>query len=115
MKYWQPYGITDPDAPYINGDPSIGRQGSIPPAGSIEQDQREIVNVIKGNGFAPSETDVHQLLIASRSQRMNYAVDTNDLPNTLTVSFVPPIGNEFLTPGLPLRIKPLIDNTDACT
>lgn len=115
MKYWQPYGITDPEAGYINGDPSIGRQGSIPPAGSIEQDQREIVNVIRGNQFPPSETDVHQLLVSCRSQRMNYAVDQNDLPNTITVSFVPPIGSEFLTPGLMLRIKPLIDNTDACT
>lgn len=94
MKYWQPYGITDPEAGYINGDPSIGRQGSIPPAGSIEQDQREIVNVIRGNQFPPSETDVHQLLVSCRSQRMNYAVDQNDLPNTITVSFVPPIGSE---------------------
>ena len=25
MKYAQPYGVTDPNAPYINGDPSIGR------------------------------------------------------------------------------------------
>ena len=35
MKYNPPYGITDPDGPYINGDPSIGRAGSIPPAESM--------------------------------------------------------------------------------
>ena len=114
MKYWQPYGITDPDAPYINGDPSIGRQGSIPPAGSIEQDQREIVNTILGAGMNPTETDVQQLLVAVRSQRMNYAVDTNSLENTLEVVFLPPIANT-MTPGMPLRIKPLTSNTDACT
>ena len=41
MKYNQPYGITDPEAPYINGDPSIGRQGSIIPAAAVEFPQRE--------------------------------------------------------------------------
>jgi hypothetical protein len=114
MKYWQPYGISDPDAPYINGDPSIGRQGSIPPAGSIEQDQREIVNTIKGAGMEPTASSVQQLLLAIRSQRMNYAVDTNDAVNTLQVTFIPPIANT-MTPGLPLRIKPLSTNSGACT
>jgi hypothetical protein len=47
VKYNQPYGITDPDAPYINGNPSTGTMGSIPPAPSIEHPQREIVNVIQ--------------------------------------------------------------------
>lgn len=51
MKYNQPYGVADEvslfDHPYVNGDPSIGRQGSIPPAESIEYDQREIVKVIQ--------------------------------------------------------------------
>lgn len=46
MKYFQPYGVTDPDAPYINGNPSTGTMGSIPPGESIEHDQREIVEVI---------------------------------------------------------------------
>lgn len=76
MKYNQPYGIVDPNAPYINGDPSIGRAGSIPPAESIEYDQREVVAVIKyayDNGFfdyanalcaAPSNADLTQLLKA---------------------------------------------------
>ena len=114
MKYWQPYGITDPDAPYINGNPATGVQGSIPPAGSIEQDQREIVNTILGAGMNPTETDVQQLLVAVRSQRMNYAVDTNAASNTMEVVFFPPIANT-MTPGMPLRVKPLTSNTDACT
>lgn len=114
MKYWQPYGISDPDAPYINGDPSIGRAGSIPPAGSIEQDQREIVNTIKGAGFTPTETDVSQLLVAVRSQRMNYAVATNTAPNSIAVAFYPPLGTS-LTSGLPLRVKPPLNNTGPST
>ena len=114
MKYWQPYGITDPDASYINGDPSIGRQGSIPPAGSIEQDQREIVNTILAAGLEPSETSVQQLLFAVRSQRMNYAVDVNSATDTIQVNFNPTIADS-MTPGMPLRIKPLATNDGPCT
>jgi hypothetical protein len=47
MQYNQPFGISDPNAGYINGNPEIGQQGSIPPAFSIEHDQREIVAVIQ--------------------------------------------------------------------
>src|SRR4051812_10264098 len=46
MKYNQPYGVSDVDAPYVNGNPSTGTMGSIPPAASIEHDQREVVEVI---------------------------------------------------------------------
>ena len=114
MKYWQPFGIDDPDAGYINGDPSIGRAGSIPPAEAFEQDMREIVNMITGNGLTPSAADVTQLLLAARSQRMNYAVATNTSPNAIAVSFYPPISNQ-MTPGMPLRIKPPLSNTGPST
>ncbi|MHC2399095.1 hypothetical protein ACVMGC_003639 [Bradyrhizobium barranii subsp. barranii] len=33
MKYNQPYGVSDPKAPYINGNPATGQQGSIPASG----------------------------------------------------------------------------------
>jgi hypothetical protein len=46
VKYNQPFGVSDPNAVYINGNPATGTQGSIPPAASIEYDQREIVEVI---------------------------------------------------------------------
>ena len=58
MKYVQPYGISDADAPYINGDPSIARQGSIPPAAAFEHPMREIVAVIQKNGLAPDTLDL---------------------------------------------------------
>ncbi|MCA1452826.1 hypothetical protein I6F35_06275 [Bradyrhizobium sp. BRP22] len=80
MKYNQPYGLPDEtilyDTPYINGDPSIGRAGSIPPGAGIEYDQREIVAVIQwayDHGYydyaaqlcqAPSNADLTQLLKA---------------------------------------------------
>lgn len=76
MKYNQPFGIGDPDAAYINGNPATGTMGSIPPASSIEYDQREIVAVIQyaaDNGFVdhlnvlcadPDNADLQQLLKA---------------------------------------------------
>ena len=48
MQYNQPFDQpTNPNAPYVNGNPQTGTQGSIPPAASIEFPQREIVNVIQ--------------------------------------------------------------------
>ena len=76
MKYNQPFGISDPEAAYINGNPATGTMGSIPPASSVEYDQREIVAVIKYafdkglidfNNVAcasPSNSDLQQLLKA---------------------------------------------------
>ena len=76
MLYNQPYGITDTNAAYINGNPSTGTMGSIPPASAIEFDQREIVAVIQyaanlglidyANQVCqqPSNADLQQLLKA---------------------------------------------------
>ncbi|MCA1452120.1 hypothetical protein I6F35_02685 [Bradyrhizobium sp. BRP22] len=80
MKYNQPYGMPEEDVlysvPFVNGDPSIGRAGSIPPAESIEYDQREIIAVIQwayDHGYrdyaaqlcqAPTNADLTQLLKA---------------------------------------------------
>lgn len=69
MKYHQPYGITAPNGSYVNGDPSVGRAGSIPPAESIEYPQREIVYLISDAGLAvPDDGDLHQLAKAVQSQ-----------------------------------------------
>jgi hypothetical protein len=77
MLYNQPYGISDPNAPYINGDPSVGQAGSIPPAASIEYPQREIVNLITdSNCFAPANTDLHQLGRSLQSGSIWYGLDT---------------------------------------
>ena len=63
MKYNQPYDQpSNPNAPYVDGVPEAGIQGSIVPAASIEFPQREIVNAIAAAGLAPSNSDVSQLL-----------------------------------------------------
>lgn len=114
MKYWQPFGISDPNAPYINGDPTIGRAGSIPPAGVFEQPQRELVNLISYSNMNPSDASVDQVMHAVRSQYINYAVaDPSTDENTITVNFNPKIGGNQ-TNGMPLRIKAAKTNTGPC-
>lgn len=72
MKYQPPFdpalldpidGIhnTDAEAPYVNGDPRIGRQGSIPPAASFEHHMRELVHLITYSQQTPSHTDLEQV------------------------------------------------------
>lgn len=110
MRYHQPYGVTDPEGSYINGDPSIGRQGSIIPAEAVEYPQREVIAAIEASQQTPDDASLTQLLYAIRSQRMNYALAINSDPNTVAVEFDPPIGNT-MTPGMPLRIKGVVNNT----
>lgn len=66
MKYNQPFGQSNPNAPYINGDPSVGRKGSIPPAEQMEYPQREVMNVIEASGQVGTNDDLFQLLKAIR-------------------------------------------------
>ena len=73
MQYNKPFDQTDPNAPYNNGNPATGTDGSIPPAEAIEFPQREIVNVIQwafDHGYldqtgtlcaAPTNLDLQQL------------------------------------------------------
>lgn len=75
MKYNQPYGISDPNAAYINGNPSTGTMGSIPPAASIEYPQREIVNFETYSGLVPDNADLAQLGKSVQSGKVNYALD----------------------------------------
>ena len=112
MKYVQPYGIADENASYINGDPSIGRMGSIPPANAFEHPMREIVRVITANKMDPDTADLTQLMKGVRSQRTNYVEDTG-LVNNLLVALDPPI--TAYTIGLPIRVKINVTNTGAAT
>jgi hypothetical protein len=107
MKYQAPFGVTDPNAGYVNGNPQIGQQGSIPPAASIEFPQREIVNLINSSLITPADSDLFQLAKGTRSQAMNFADDTGAV-NAMVVAFVPAITS--YTVGLPLRVRVLHDN-----
>ena len=107
MKYVQPYGITDPEAGYINGNPSTGTAGSIPPAHSIEHPQREIVNVIKDSDLTPDEFDLHQLAKSIQTGRVNYALDTGS-KNLLSIALTPAI-TEYID-GMRVYVRVGIDN-----
>jgi hypothetical protein len=112
MKYQPPYGITDPNAGYINGNPAAGIQGSIPPAASIEFPMREITTAISMNGIAPDDGDLGQLGRAIRSQAANYLIDQGT-QNALVVS--PSVALGAYTNGLPLRVKVLHSNISDAT
>jgi hypothetical protein len=88
MQYNQPFGVSDPNAPYINGNPSTGTQGSIPPAASIEYPQREIANLITDGGFTPTNNDLRQLGRSLQSGHIWYGLDTGVM-NALQANLTP--------------------------
>jgi hypothetical protein len=112
MKYQAPYGVSNPDAPYINGDPTIGRQGSIPPAAAFEYPMRELVNVISKSKIVASDDDLMQVAKGIRSQAMNYVEDTGSA-NSLSVALDPPLGAYTL--GLLIRVRIRTTNTGGAT
>lgn len=107
MKYNQPYGATA-DAPYVNGDPSIGRAGSIPPAASIEHPQRELVTFISKNKLAPNENDLMQLVKASV---LNIAAFGDDTGSTNHISIALDPAMDGYVKGTLLKVK--VANTNS--
>ena len=105
MKYEQPYGVSDPNAPYINGNPSTGTMGSIPPAASIENPQREVVEVINranSRGYkdftdtlcAPAtDADLQQLRKAIEGFVRGLPITLSDLIDTYVQFMVGPGGD----------------------
>ena len=61
MKYTPPLDSEDAEAGFVDADPANGKEGSLIPAGALENPQREIINAIKGAGLTPSATDNTQL------------------------------------------------------
>jgi hypothetical protein len=61
MQYTQPYGNTNPNASYVNGNPATAAPGSIIPAAAVEAAQREIVNCITQAGLTPDPANLTQL------------------------------------------------------
>jgi hypothetical protein len=85
MLYNPPVGATDPNASYIQGDASLGIQGSKPPAIGFESVQREIVNVIAAAGFTPSNSDLTQLMKSIQRGLTNIGGDTGTANAALAV------------------------------
>src|SRR5262252_9003251 len=109
MRYQAPYGVLDPNAGYINGDPSIGRAGSIPPAAAFEQPMREIVQCITGCGITPSDADLQQLWKALQIAPwiQEYAPDTGSA-NVYSAA-INPVPTQLYV-GMVVRVK--ISNTN---
>jgi hypothetical protein len=112
MLYNQPYGISDPNAPYINGNPSTGTMGSIPPAEAIEHPQREIANFISKSGLITSRNDLLQLAKAVQSGQVNFGVDQGG-PNDIQITPVVPVAAYKV--GLRFVIRVGYGNTSAVT
>lgn len=106
MKYVAPYGSGDPNAPYVNGNPSTGVAGSIPPAAAFEHPLRELVALISKSGLTPDENVLTQVAQAIRGQKMNYRA-AGGSANAITVTLDPPIASyaELISGATPLAIK----------
>jgi Concanavalin A-like lectin/glucanases superfamily len=110
VKYVPPYGVTgNPDASYVNGDPSIGRQGSIPPAAAFENPQREIVNLISDAQQTPSDADLHQQTRAVRDGKLTFCIDSGPL-NQIQVQIPGPPLTAY-TAGLMINVLVAHTNT----
>ena len=100
MQYTQPFDQIDPNASYVNGNPATGTQGSIIPAGAIEQGQRELVNVILGAGITPSGSDMTQLY---QALLLNGFCVAGGTANAITVTM--PVSPGAYATGQMLRVK----------
>lgn len=69
----------DPDAPYVNGNPATGEEGSIPPFESVDHPQRELVHLIAHAGLTPSHEDLEQVRKAVKKM-----IEDGTLSNPIT-------------------------------
>jgi hypothetical protein len=112
MRYIQPFGSTDIDGPYVNGNPAAGVSGSIPPAEMVEHPLRELTTLIRESTYQPTLASLQQLTYSVRTQLLNFAIDEGQ-QNSLVVSFSPPF--DALAKGLPLHVLVAQSNTGPAT
>lgn len=107
MLYNPPYGGNAND-PFIDGNPSLGIEGSIIPAAAIEYTQREIVNFILKSQLSPSNGDLVQLSRSVQVDLVNWALDTGTLNHiVVTLDPAPPT----LVAGLKVWVLVKVTNT----
>jgi hypothetical protein len=107
MQYTQPYGITDTNAGYINGNPAAGIAGSIPPAAAIEFPQRDLANFISDNSLTPTNNDVHQVSKALQNSTVIFGIDTGSANYyAITLNPIP----DAIIAGMSVRV--LLANTN---
>lgn len=113
MLYNPPTGSENPDAAYVGKNVAAGQQGSRIPPKAVEAPQRELVNLIKESGQTPTNDDYKQVLKAIRSGKFSTFEDVSITPNVLNIQ--PLTVHTEPKRGLPFRIWPNTENTDACT
>lgn len=113
MKYNQPLDKPDdPNAPYLNGEPTFGVEGSIIPAEAVELPQRELVNMIVKNGFTPNNGDTEQVARADQQNLLNYGVDFGTVNNIAVTLDPAPI---TYSAGLKIFLLIKFNNTSGVT
>jgi hypothetical protein len=78
------------------------------PAEAIEFPQREIVNLIQASNYTPTNQDMTQLAQATRSQFLNFCVDSGAV-NALSVALNPAL--PAYKQGMPLHVLVANNNT----
>lgn len=109
-SYNPPVASSDPNASYIDANASTGQRGSAPPAKSIENPQREIVNAIIDAQITPSNDDLTQLAQAIRRSVFIYAVDIGTQNNIVINPLKPLIA---YVPGAAYEVRVAVLNTGA--
>lgn len=92
MKYQAPFGAADPDDGYVDDNPALDIDGSVPTAKAIEHPQREIVKAISDAGLVPDDGDLTQLSAAIKKViqealyvlKAGYTTDIHDLGDSGT-------------------------------
>jgi hypothetical protein len=119
LKYWAPInspgGINGND-PYVNGNPSIGVQGSIPTFQSFEQTLRGLQNLVLKSALNPDATiDDLQITQAVRSQWTNWTQLFGGTNNALIATFDPAPTSLASIIGMPIRGLIRFNNTGPAT
>lgn len=107
----------DPDAGYVNGDPSTGTEGSYFSNAALEHPQRELVKLLTSLGITPSHAVLEQVAEAvSRGASLGVWGTFGGTENAITVtksgSVVVP---KTLFTGMRVRGRPSATNTSATT
>ena len=117
MKYIQPLDqANDANAPYTNGNPIAGINGSIVPAKAIEYPQRELVNLITQTGLQPDNTNLTQIVDSLKQVDVcNVFKTAENTGNARVWGAVIPALPFGLVKGTAFWFKPGMDSLDGGT
>ncbi|WAC26441.1 gp53-like domain-containing protein [Ancylobacter sp. SL191] len=114
MKYYAPFGSSDPNASYVDRNTPGAVRGSAVPGKAVEATQRELVNFLLASGLTPTEEDLDQVATAARSQAMNYRV-AGGTANALTATLDPAPASLAALVGVPLRLVTVANTSGTVT